>query len=255
MIYNCILCQKKKFKIIYPFERIPQKKRIFKKKDIVKCLNCSLIYCWPRNKAESMISTYEKDYWGNFQTKVGERNIKFRIKEFENISKERINFIKKLKPSGKLLDVGCSQGFLVNEANNAGYDSYGIDLSLSDLNIGKKRYNIQLKKSLLQNYKNYNFDIITSYNVIEHVSFPDKFIREKRKRMKKNALLVIGTHDINCKNHRAEKENWKHIIPNEHLYYFSKHTLKKIVENEKFKLIKFIKPINNSIVGFFKCIK
>ena len=255
MIENCLHCGSYKHDVIYNFNQIPKIKRIGKKKNIVKCKKCSLVYCWPRNSQESMMNVYQENYWDKFQEKVGEKNIKFRTDEFESISKERLIYIKKFKSDGKFLDVGCSQGFLVNEAKINGFNAYGIDLNKKYLKIGIKKYNINLKKSLIKNYKNFNFDIITMFNVIEHVSFPDQMIQEIQKRIKKNGLLVIGTHDIECKNYKKEKENWKHIIPNEHLYFFSKKTLKNLVENYNFKLITYIKPINNSIVGYFKCTK
>ena len=255
MIKKCLQCNSEEYKIIYNFESIPVKKRIGKKKDIVKCKNCKLIYCFPRNQNESMLDIYRKNYWDEFQIKVGEKSIKYRRKEFEKISEERIEFISKIKSYGKLLDVGCSEGFLVYEAKKKGYNSFGIDLNQKNIEYGKKKYNIKLKNSMIKNYREKNFDVITSFNVLEHVSFPDLMIKEMEKRIKKNGLLVIGTHDILCRNHKIEKQKWKHIIPNEHLYYFSKKTLKNLVEKENFRLIKYMKPINNSIVGYFKCIK
>ena len=75
---------------------------------------------------------------------------------------------------------------------------------------------------------------------------------EKKKRLKKSGLIVVGTHDVECKNHKEEKENWKHIIPNEHLYFFSTSTLRKLGEKAGLKMIYFNKPIENGIVAYFE---
>ena len=249
---SCILCGGEGHELVYKFSNLPKYKQVGESRDIVRCQQCDLIYCHPRNLEESMLDIYENNYWQEYQTQVGEINIKDRITEFENISKERIDYIQRLKQAGKFLDVGCCMGFLVNEANNRGFDASGIDLNAKDIEKGKEKYNIFLKKTLLEDFQEYNFDIITSFNVLEHVSNPIKMLLEKKKRLKKDGVIVVGTHDVECKNHQKEKEKWKHIIPNEHLYFFSIETLTKLATKVGLKLAYYNKPIENSIVAYFQ---
>jgi len=237
---------------MYKFTDLPKYKQIGENRDIVKCSGCSLVYCFPRNLEESMLDVYENNYWQDYQTQVGEKKIKDRISDFEAVSDERMSYIEKFKTHGKLLDVGCCMGFLVNEANNRGFDAYGIDLNTEDINKGKEKYNINLKKDFLERFQQYDFDVITSFNVLEHVSDPIKMLIEKKKRLKKNGLIVVGTHDVECKNHRKEKQNWKHIIPNEHLYFFSISTLRELGEKAGLKMIYHNKPIENGIVAYYE---
>ena len=86
----------------------------------MKCSSCSLVFCHPRNMGESLLDIYENNYWQEYQTQVGEVEIKDRVAEFEMISRERIDNILKYKKGGKFLDVGCSRGFLVKEARTEG---------------------------------------------------------------------------------------------------------------------------------------
>tara|TARA_R110000744_G_scaffold346008_2_gene451480 strand:+ start:2224 stop:3006 length:783 start_codon:yes stop_codon:yes gene_type:complete len=254
-IFKCLYCGSEEYDIIYKFNDIPKRKRIGKSKDIVKCKNCSLQYCHPRNLEESMLDTYENDYWYEFQTQVGERSIVDRTEDFEFISKERIQYIhnfQKPKPLDKFLDIGCAQGFLVNEAQKKGYNAHGIDLNNKDIEIGKSRYNVNIKKSLIQDYQESNFDIITTFNVIEHVSNPIDLLLQIKKRLNNDGLLVIGTHDIDCKTHAQQKEEWVHIIPNEHMYYFNIKTLENICLKAGFELKFYNKPIDNGITAYFK---
>lgn len=249
---TCLHCGSDKHEVVYKFSSLSEFKKFGKEKDIVKCSDCSLIYCSPRETEESMLEVYENDYWHDFQVRVGERKIEERHKEFEYISAERVRYVKQFKSSGKFLDVGCSLGYLVNAAKLAGFNSHGIDLNQKDLDHGKQKYDINLTKSLLQNYDNSDFDVITSFNVIEHVTYPDKMLSEMKKRLNKDGVVVIGTHDIDCKNHIKEGQKWKHIIPNEHLYYFNIETLKKVASKSGLELFYYNKPIENSIVGYFR---
>ena len=248
----CICCGEKNHSVIYKFTDLPRYKQIGENRDIVKCAGCSLVYCFPRNLEESMLDVYENNYWQDYQTQVGEKKIKDRISDFEAVSNERMSYIEKFKTRGKFLDVGCCMGFLVNEADNRGFDAYGIDLNAEDINKGKERYDINLKKDFLEKFQQYDFDVITSFNVLEHVSDPIKMLLEKKKRLKGDGIIVVGTHDIECKNHQKEKQNWKHIIPNEHLYFFSISTLKKLGEKAGLKMIYHNKPIENGIVAYYE---
>lgn len=249
---SCLYCGSEEQEIMYKFVELPEFKRFGKQKDIVKCCKCDLIYCSPREQLESMLDVYENDYWHEFQVKVGERKIEERHEEFEIISNERIENIQKFKSFGKFLDVGCSLGYLVNAAKVKGFDAYGIDLNQKDIEFGKNKYSINLQKSLIKDYQNSDFDIIASFNVIEHVSCPDKMLLEMKKRIKKDGMIVIGTHDVDCKNHFNEKENWKHIIPNEHMYFFSVKSLNNLAQAARLKLIHIDKPIENGFVGYFQ---
>lgn len=251
---ECIICKSNKFKLIYSYEEIPEFKRIKPKKEIVKCQKCSLVYCIPRNIEETMLEVYENNYWQEFQTTVGEQPIIRRIDEFLKISQERISYISDFKTKCSLLDVGCSMGFLVKAAQDCGFDATGIDLNKKDIDLGIDLFNINLKKQFLGQHKK-TYDVITSYNVIEHVSDPKTMLKQMVSLLKEDGIIAIGTHDIECKNHKEQGVHWKHIVPNEHMYYFSQETLTNLAEVIGLKEFYTYKPIDNGFVSFFKRIK
>ena len=191
---TCINCGSGEYDVVYYYDDLPKFKQIGKKRDIVQCSECSLMYCNPRNMGES----------------------------------------------------------LVNEAKKLGYDSYGIDLNQIDIDGGSEMYGVNLEKSLLKNYDNGEFDIISSFNVIEHVSDPLEMLLEMRSRLKNDGVIVVGTHDVECSNHQNEGVNWKHIIPNEHLYFFSQDTIRTLADKAGLSMIRFFKPIDNNMTLYFK---
>lgn len=254
MINKCLVCKSNKFKLIYSFEQIPEYKRIGPKKNIVECENCSLIYCHPRNTEETMIDVYENNYWHEFQTSIKEKPITERIDEFLKISYERISYISNFKKACSFLDVGCSLGFLVKAAQDSGYDATGIDLNQKDIDLGIRLFDINLKKQFLDQHKK-SYDVITSYNVIEHVSNPKAILLEMSSRLNDDGVIVVGTHDIDCNNHKNQRVNWKHIVPNEHMFYFSKKTLINLAGLVGLEEFYTYKPIDNGFVSFFRKIK
>tara|TARA_B100002052_G_C15864815_1_gene591800 strand:+ start:1388 stop:2188 length:801 start_codon:yes stop_codon:yes gene_type:complete len=261
---SCIICENKKFIPLYEFKI----NEVDKYKDsnevivpliekygeikIVKCSYCGFGYVIPKFENNHFDDIYKDDYWTDYQTEVGEIDIRDRVDEFILISKERIDYLTPIISKGKLLDVGCSMGFLVAEAKNSGFDAHGIDLNKYCVEKGKEMFDVDLISTSIEDYDNNDFDIILSYNTIEHVSRPDNFMLEISKKINSNGIVGIGTHDLDCLSHLKEGRSWKHIIPSEHLFYFTEKSLAMLGEKYGLKKIYSNKPIDNLIVVYFQ---
>jgi 2-polyprenyl-3-methyl-5-hydroxy-6-metoxy-1,4-benzoquinol methylase len=196
---------------------------------------------------------YGGEYWTTYNVEVGEPDIHDRIDEFLEISDERIELLKQFRPDGKLLDVGCSMGFLVKAASDAGFDATGIDLSENTLEEGRARFGVSLLRSTIGELAlDQKFDVITCYNTIEHLTDPEGLLKEMVDRLSPTGVIVVGTHDIESKTHKRERRLWKHIMPSEHLYYFRRDDLITLGNRVGLSTIHTDKPIDNSIVVYYK---
>jgi len=260
---GCLLCGGKRKKVIHKFESLPKSRRGKQKLDIVKCSNreCGFVASYPPVPNDHWADKYAGDYWRDYQTSIGERRIDERFEEFEMISAERIKYLEsfyrllppglRFKPTGRLLDVGCSMGFLVDAAETAGFKAYGIDPNQQDVDEGRERYGVFIEKHAIEDYGENSFDVIMCFNTIEHVPRPELLVEEMAKRLAPKGCLVLGTHDIECENYINEGVNWKHIKPAEHLYYFSRETLSQLGARYGLRAFWHAKPIENSIVTYF----
>lgn len=241
---KCLLCGNVENETIYYFEKFENK--------IVKC-KCGFIYSSLETR-ENVLEAYENDYWTSYQVNQGEKSIFERIEEFEFISRERLDFIKEFKSSGTLLDVGCSMGFLVNEANKMGFSSVGLEVNKPCIDEGIKLYkDIELHLSDLEKFDDRKFDVITSFNVIEHLDNPINFLFECKKRLSDDGLVVIGTHDIESETHKKLKSDWKQItVDGDHLYYFSISTMMRLADMCGFETVHTHKPIDPSFTIYLK---
>jgi len=102
-----------------------------------------------------------------------------------------------LPARGKLLDVGCGEGVFVNHARKAGFEAYGIDFSRESIDAGKQLYNLDsLFTGTLQEVQEktriQQFDVITSFEVLEHLDDPRAFLREISLLLKKDGSLVVS---------------------------------------------------------------
>ncbi len=93
---------------------------------------------------------------------------------------------------GKFLDVGCGTGVVVNYLSKQSTDAYGIEISESSLKMASKR---QGKYKLVRDefipFTDKSFDVVGSYDVLEHVENVDTFLNECKRVLKKEGYLII----------------------------------------------------------------
>lgn len=100
-------------------------------------------------------------------------------------------------PAGsRVLDVGCGLGFFVERALAAGYDAYGCDTSLAWVTRAHER--IGVDRVVLGDLEDAfgteaRFDLITTWDVLEHVYDPVPFLRAIRERLVPGGRVFIRT--------------------------------------------------------------
>jgi len=104
---------------------------------------------------------------------------------------EMLKVIKEIKGNGKLLDVGCAYGFLVN-ATSKHFESYGIDSS--NFVIKKSRNfckNVLVASGVEMPFKSGSFDVVTFVDTLEHVAKLTECIKDVRRVLKKGGVLFL----------------------------------------------------------------
>jgi SAM-dependent methyltransferase len=144
-----------------------------------------------------------------------------------------------LKPDDFLLDVGCGEGLFLKEMNKRGMKHlYGIDFAsetkndndLNDINIE----NITIENFSLQH--NGKFDVITCFQVLEHITEVKSFIENCLNCLKKNGKLIIAVpnnHPYIYKNDLYHTLN----LPPHHAGLWNKESLTKICNYFPLELI------------------
>ena len=106
-----------------------------------------------------------------------------------------IRYIKRyLKNNESLfLDVGCGNGAVLKELHKY-KNGYGIDISKLFIKEARSKglKNVYYYKGDRLPFKDNFFDLIGSFNVLEHTSNPDRFIKEQVLKLKPNGYLIIS---------------------------------------------------------------
>ncbi len=211
----------------------------------VRCRQCSFILINPRPNFASIAEGYNASYTSIY-TKKAEKKIRRAKKTVKRLSRLA-------KGKERWLDLGCSAGYILLAASQAGFEPYGLDIEPESIRYARKE--LGLKKVVVgelteQKYPDSFFDVITAYDVIEHVPDLNIFVSEIRRILKRDGLIEIGTPDVGHWRVPSELSQWKEIKPSEHLYYFTKSTLSTLllkhglrIRKRKFTLKPGIKAI------------
>lgn len=98
---------------------------------------------------------------------------------------------------GRLFDVGCGGGAFVHHARARGFDAHGIDFSRRSIEAGRRRFGLEtlVPRSLADFRREHSgqpFDIVTAFEVLEHVDAPRAFLADIRDLLTPGGLLVLS---------------------------------------------------------------
>ena len=188
----------------------------------------------------------------------------------EHAAAEELKSVEALtgKERGRLLDVGCGTGEFLKAATAAGWEAAGVDLDKAAVDIARDTYGVNATWSTLEeaNLPERQFDVITLYNIIEHVPHPLSFLKRINKLMRTNGHVIVETPlEGNVATHIARllyrstrgrvrfhiKYLYSSTTHGGHIYRFSRETLTNIMEKAGFTVESY-QAVSTSIRFFIR---
>ncbi len=205
--------------------------------NILKCGTCAFIFNenW---RVFSDTSKVQSDEFINEDRDAGKTENEQDL--YSERFRRELAQIEKYKTKGKLLDVGSCYGSFLRVAKESGWQVYGVEIDkkaaeycISDL--GLDVYCGTLKdRGFPENY----FDVVTLFRVFEHIPDFHETLSIIKKILKPDGLLVMEVPDVGDMRRKLFKQDWEMFRDN-HLWYFSKSTLKLLLGKYGFKICAF----------------
>jgi glycosyltransferase involved in cell wall biosynthesis/SAM-dependent methyltransferase len=182
---------------------------------LVKCRNCGMIFCGEIPSDESL-----KAYYGKYPTD----------QEMPSLISKRYNeLFDKFEPYRKtnnILDFGCGNGFLLDEAKKRGWNVYGTEFDSRYVeNCRKKGIHMFQVPVTADDFRGVEFDVITCIEVIEHLVRPAEEVELFYSLLRNEGLLYITTPNFNAFSLKVAGGDWSVVTYPEHLSYFTSKTL------------------------------
>ena len=195
---------------------------------LVRCKRCGLIFSRDILNPQKILSLYRKS---NFTYSL----------ESRYLGKTYATYLKKyITVNGNkstLLDIGCGNGFFLEEAKKIGIDHvWGVEPGTQSVAKAHPTIRSYIKTDIFRPklFKEKSFDIICCFHTLDHIIDPNTFLDTVYKLLKKNGVVFFVTHDTNGLSVKLFKEK-SPIFDIEHIYLFNKASLKKIFVSHGFR--------------------
>ena len=236
---KCNICGCGRYEVLYKSKNAAQREdryliteaRPSIPQEIIKCADCGLIYARPYLDPEKLNSFYINMSDEEYKNEEDGRRIS---------AKKILNKLKKNSDKGRILDIGCATGFLLDEARSKGWETYGVELSKWCVEHAKNNLGLNVFCGLLKDarFEDDFFDVVVLNDVIEHLSDPKGMLMDIKRILKKGGIVCINTPDIDSMLSKLLKAKWWGINQ-AHLFYFTKGTLSEMLKSTGFLPLKF----------------
>jgi len=264
---KCIFCENAEDKVVYP-QRISnssftgyaysaRRKRKREHYRTVACKSCSLVRANPVIKEDVQNELYSESQF------IFSEEERFVAKTYANLLKKIcVEYSADIK---SLMEVGCSTGFFLKQAMDMGIeDVVGFEPSNDCVShaveeIKEKIIADKYDPSLMPDKF---FDLVCSFHVFDHLRHPSEVLDNMVEKLNPGGHVLLVCHDVESWSAKLLR-SFSPIFDIEHIYLFSKKTLRMLLENSGIEVLEVgslentyplaywmrMTPVLNKIVG------
>lgn len=211
---KCLICDSTNIKAL----------KRYKAHYLVKCGNCGFVFSQKIPTPSELTEHYEGYGRNDYLSPIT-------VKRYH----ELLDKMEPFRKTNKILDVGCGIGYFLEVAKERGWEVYGTEFTDEAVEICERK-GIKMQKGVLtiDNYKAEEFDIITSFEVIEHINNPKEELNHFFQLLRKGGLVYVTTPNFNSLLRYRLKESYNVIAYPEHLSYYTPKTIRTVFKNAGF---------------------
>jgi 2-polyprenyl-3-methyl-5-hydroxy-6-metoxy-1,4-benzoquinol methylase len=210
---------------------------------VVTCTECDLTYVTPRlNDAALIDEVYDENYWRSTAAKErGYTDYAADEPLYLKTYRRRMSVVRRhFDQPGRVLDVGCAAGFFLSVMQGEGWDVTGLEPSDSIRThaqrlIGEDNVRAGLLGTV--ELEPASFDLITMWDVIEHIPDAARALREVRRLLAPGGKLLIETQNIDSRAAKVLGKRWQHYKHAEHIYHFNPKTISRLLGEAGFEIL------------------
>jgi SAM-dependent methyltransferase len=134
-----------------------------------------------------------------------------------------------LPVTSRVLEVGCAEGSFIKALEEIGFDVYGCDIAEAPIEFAKIVYDLRnVVASNVEDLPSHwrNFELVTAFEVLEHLETPLEFLRTLFNILKPGGFLILSVPNYNYHSKKRIKGGAKWDAPPHHLTRWPEETLK-----------------------------
>lgn len=196
---------------------------------LIQCDGCGLVCTDPDVVPAPAVELYDQEYFT-------ERNAYLaQAAAFSATFAHILDLTAVFKPSGRLIDIGCGPGLLLDMARRRGYTVQGCDISLWATQYAREQgLDVQTGDLHAVRYPTGQFDAAVVNHTLEHISDPRAFLTEVYRILAPTGIIVVGVPNFASLMSQLMRERWAGLLPDQHLWHFTPRTLHKMLRRAGF---------------------
>ena len=210
----------------------------------VKCTNCGLVYQNPQPAFEELIQRYDGEY---FDYEIENRENFFNLMKLGLSDAGFFGIEKRFFQDGDnsenpvFLDVGCATGRLLLFMRERGWNVKGAEVCRPAAMHGIEKHGLDIHIGPVETagLADSSVDVFHCSHLVEHLTEPSRFTAEAARILKPGGIFITVTPDVSGFQARLFKSEWRSAIA-DHMYLFSKKTLKTMLKNSGFRILKTV---------------
>jgi CMP-N-acetylneuraminic acid synthetase/2-polyprenyl-3-methyl-5-hydroxy-6-metoxy-1,4-benzoquinol methylase len=199
---------------------------------LVRCPACDLVYVTPTFDEAHYETVYRSAAYQEIVRDLGISSHEYRVQRFGH---ERVEIMARHLSVGqpRMLDVGCSTGFVVEAARDRGWDAIGVDLNPSAVEYGKGR-GLDLRNVALEDagFDTASFDAVCLFDVLEHLIDPARTLRACVRLLRRGGVVFLYVPNYDSASRLLMGKDAHFIWPTHHLNYYTPVTIRDLLRRE-----------------------
>ena len=192
---------------------------------IVNCKGCGLTWTLP---CPGISYDEQVDYFENYLNNE---------KLFRSFFTPLLSFTREHISAGKLLEIGSSVGFLLEEAMACGFQVEGIELNKKAAEYCANK-GIKINNCLLEEcqFPDGKFEVVIMSHVLEHIADLKGFLAEINRVLAPSGYIVLSQPTYAGLIAKILKSKWYGWAPRDHVWHFTPKSIGYVLEQSGFNV-------------------
>ena len=203
---------------------------------LARCTHCTCVWLVGPPLPEEMSEHYSQDYH------------KAIVKGGETAAAERWagqrDLISKYKQGGNILDIGCSSGGFLSTLPKDKWKLHGIEIAPETAEMARRATGAEVftGEATQAPFEPNTFDVITSFDVLEHVYDPRAFLSKVQEWLKPGGIYFVMLPNIDSWESHMFGSYWYGLELPRHLFHFSPQSLRYVMNSLGFREVSLATP-------------